>query len=80
MNSLLVEHNILTLLATLGLMGGFTRIMVLDMRLLVTSDIDIALTRGLLLLLVAFSRSWQLVSDMLTRTACIGMIVLGIKL
>lgn len=80
MNPLLVEHNILTLLTTLGLVGGFIRIMVLDMRLLVTSDLDIALTLGLLLLLVVFSRSWQLVPDMLGGTACIGMIVLGIKL
>ena len=54
--------------------------MVLDMRLLVTSDLDIALTLWLLLLLLAASKSWQLVPDMLGGAACIGVVVLLIKL
>lgn len=79
MNPLLVEHDITTFCLALGVMGGFIRIMFLDLRRLVTNDFDIALTLGFLILLVATSGSWDLFSDMLAGAACMGVIVLGIK-
>lgn len=79
MNPLLLDHNILTLLVSLGVVGGFLRIVLLDLRYLVTHDRDIVLTLMLLVLLVASSRSWNLLPDMLLGAGFLGCMVLGIK-
>ena len=79
MNPLLLDQNILTLLASLGLVAGFGKIILLDARYLVTSDVDIALTFSMLVLLVGLTQSWYLVPDMLAGAGCIGIIVLFIR-
>ena len=69
----------MNLLLALLLVAGFLKILVLDLRQLVTNDLDIALTTCLLLLLVVVSRSWDKFPDMVGGGVLIGAVVLGIR-
>lgn len=75
MNPLLVDQNYLSLLASIGVVGGFIRITWRDLRFLVTHDRDIIL----LVLLVTSSQSWHLIPDMLYEACVLGFIVTGFK-
>ncbi len=79
MNPLLIDQNILSLLFSVGVVGGFIRISWRDLRFLVTHDRDIILTLILFVLLVASSRSWHLIPDMLYGAFALGCIVWGFK-
>lgn len=80
LNPLLVDPAPLPLLLAVLLVAAFLKILILDLRHLVTSDRDIVLTLAFLLLLVGVTKSWDVIPDMVDGGVLIGAVVLGIRL
>ena len=79
LNPLLVDPAPLPLLLAVLLVAAFLKILILDLRHLVTSDRDIVLTLAFLLLLVGVTKSWDVIPDMVDGGGLIGAVVLGIR-